>query len=593
MLVGERPDMPTVLAAQAGDQEALESLIAAYLPLVYNIVGRALDGHTDVDDVVQETMLRVVDGLAGLRDPASFRSWLVAVAMSQVRDRGRASQRMLARSASLDELLGAADPGADFVDLTIVRLGLSGQREEVAAATRWLDSDDRRLLSLWWMEAAGELTRDELAAALQLNPKHAAVRIQRMKAQLETARAVVRALSALPRCEDLETVTAQWDGRPDPLWRKRFGRHTRECARCGGHWSQMVPADRLLVGMALVPLPVGLATTGVFGPGLFGPGAGAGATSVAGLWTHLVVWAQRAAELFVAKPAVAAAVSAAVVTGAATTGYGLYEWTPSPATPPAVATATPTSAIALPPPSAAPPPTQPSTVPSPSTQPVYGHNVDKVEKAPPNNQRPAALPKRPEGTPITGVAGAYEPLKPGVPQYVLVRRTQNVTLRGQGYFTVTYQIPYTQRAGGMAMPSWTGLTGKLFHVASGGGRRMDDLLPAVTAKEPGETFMGKPSVGFTVLPPGAAQMWVREFFYLDGEVTLNNNERGADYNLIANPSTWQEISNDVNQLIDLPSNHVRYGLVRDTGNDGAPIPQYLTRTRPTDPATVPQHSTLP
>ena len=32
-----------------------------------------------------------------------------------------------------------ADPAADFVELTIVRLGLSGQRAETAQATRWLD----------------------------------------------------------------------------------------------------------------------------------------------------------------------------------------------------------------------------------------------------------------------------------------------------------------------------------------------------------------------------------------------------------------------------------------------------------------------
>jgi hypothetical protein len=75
-------------------------------------------------------------------------------------------------------------------------------------------------------------------------------------------------------------------------------------------------------------------------------------------------------------------------------------------------------------------------------------------------------------------------------------------------------------------------------------------------------------------------------------VTLNNNERGADYNLIATPATWQDVSNDVNGPIDLPSNHVRYGLVRDTGTDATPIPQYLTRTRPTDPSTVPQQSTV-
>ncbi|WP_449345005.1 sigma factor [Streptomyces narbonensis] len=35
------------------------------MPLVHNVVGRALDGHADTDDIVQETMVRALDGLAG------------------------------------------------------------------------------------------------------------------------------------------------------------------------------------------------------------------------------------------------------------------------------------------------------------------------------------------------------------------------------------------------------------------------------------------------------------------------------------------------------------------------------------------------
>jgi hypothetical protein len=58
------PGVQTVIAAQAGDAEALDSLLSGYLPLIYNIVGRGLSGHADVDDVVQETMLRAVRGLA-------------------------------------------------------------------------------------------------------------------------------------------------------------------------------------------------------------------------------------------------------------------------------------------------------------------------------------------------------------------------------------------------------------------------------------------------------------------------------------------------------------------------------------------------
>ncbi|NUU16196.1 sigma-70 family RNA polymerase sigma factor [Cellulomonas humilata] len=244
------PDTATVVAARDGDPEAVDRLVAGYLPLVYAIVGRALRGHADVDDVVQDTMLRALRGLGDLRDPAAFRSWLVAIAVRQVRERHRV------QGSAPDPLPeDDRDPGADFTDLAILRLELTGQRRETAEATRWLDEDDRELLSLWWLEASGELTRPEIVDALDVTPQHAAVRIQRMKGQLETARVVVRALAASPPCIDLLAVTTGWDGRPAALWRKRIARHTRECPQCAPAWHGLVPADRLLVGVGLAPVP--------------------------------------------------------------------------------------------------------------------------------------------------------------------------------------------------------------------------------------------------------------------------------------------------------------------------------------------------
>ncbi|MER6332089.1 sigma-70 family RNA polymerase sigma factor [Streptomyces sp. NPDC001034] len=278
-----------VTAAREGDAAAQDALVGAYLPLVYNIVGRALNGSVDVDDVVQETMLRALDGLGGLRTPERFRSWLVAIAMNQVRDHWLARQ---SAPAAVEEAHDLADPGADFVDLTVVQLQLSGQRQETAHATRWLEPGDRGLLSLWWLECAGELTRAEVAAALDLKPEHTAVRVQRMKAQLEAARVVVRALDARPRCEELRTVLATWDGKPSALWRKRIARHARGCPRCSGLWSGLMPAEGLLAGLALVPAapallaalrsaPGGMAPVAATGPldarsGSGGSGAGAG-----------------------------------------------------------------------------------------------------------------------------------------------------------------------------------------------------------------------------------------------------------------------------------------------------------------------------
>ncbi|WP_418955543.1 sigma-70 family RNA polymerase sigma factor [Streptomyces tritici] len=303
----ERRAEELVAAARTGDPAARDALAAAYLPLVYNVVGRALNGHADVDDVVQETMVRALDGLGGLREPGRFRSWLVAIAMNQIRRRWRVRQQQ--PQTGLDTVAERPDPAGDFVDLTILRLGLSGQRREVAEATRWLDPDDRELLALWWLEAAGRLDRAELAEALGVGAQHAAVRVRRMKEQLETGRGIVRALAAEPRCPSLADTVATWDGAPSPLWRKRIARHLRDCGACSGTWTGLVPAEGLLVGLGLVaPLL----------------GAGAGAMGTGGYATAAAAYAYGAGDAGAAYGAGDVAVSASGDAGVYGSGEAAY-----------------------------------------------------------------------------------------------------------------------------------------------------------------------------------------------------------------------------------------------------------------------------
>ncbi|MDX2541983.1 RNA polymerase sigma factor [Streptomyces sp. WI04-05B] len=559
----------TIAAAQAGDRRALDELVAGWLPLVYNIVGRALNGHADVDDVVQETMLRAVENLGSLRDPDSFRSWLVAIAIRQIRDRARRRPTDALRDETADE-------AADFAELTVLRLQLEGQRREVAEAVRWLDDEDRQLLSLWWLEVAGELSRRELAAAVGISRQHTAVRVQRMKERLEASRGIVRALDGA--CPDLREATARWDGVPDSVWRKRLARHIRGCAYCANPGEAVVvPAERLLVGIALVPVPVGFTLSLAFG----------GKTAVAATTGASVGWSGKVLGALT-KPAVALSAGATIIAG------GVYVVTyPAKNPPPAVAaptarprpqaltTSAPPSPSASPSASPSPTPT-PSPTPSPSASrpepDLYGTVVDAVDTAPDPNARPAALPHRPEAG-ITSTGGAHATMN---------HRGDGVTLTGQGYVLVRWQI-VTQyyRTGGLVMPAWTGLKGKLFHVASGGGRRMDDR---VSGTDSSATGMGSSTTGYSVPPAGTQQMWQNEYFYVDGSVTLTVNERGADYNLNVFPTTWDNVEGDV--TTGPPDGAIRYGLVRDTGTDDTPVPQYATRDTPADPATVAQKSRL-
>ncbi|MFI1987818.1 sigma-70 family RNA polymerase sigma factor [Actinoplanes sp. NPDC020271] len=248
--------MRLVRDAQSGDLGALDQLVTAYLPLVYNVVGRALDGHPDVDDIVQETMLKAIRGLGALRQPDRFRSWLIAIAYRQVQMHLRSRKMTLLRRHP--EPVDVPDPAGDFAESTTAALVVDEQRRELAEAGRWLEDTDRELLALWWQEASGELTRAELAATLGVKPKHAAVRVQRMKAQVDLARGVVRALRARPLCPDLSQLVRFWDGTTDSVWRKRLARHVRACAQCRARRGGLVPPEQLLLGAVALPVPIAL-----------------------------------------------------------------------------------------------------------------------------------------------------------------------------------------------------------------------------------------------------------------------------------------------------------------------------------------------
>ncbi|MET0422604.1 MAG: sigma-70 family RNA polymerase sigma factor, partial [Actinoplanes sp.] len=383
--------------ARAGDTAARDELIAAHLPLIYNIIGRALNGHPDVDDLVQETMLRAIRGLPALREPDRFRSWLIAIAYRQIQLHLRT--RRTSRLRPLPEPAEVPDPEGDFAERTTAEMVVADQRRELVEATHWLDDDDRRLLGLWWQEASGELTRTELAAALEVRPKHAAVRVQRMKAQLDAARGIVRALRARPRCPELTDQLRRWNGVADPLWRKRLLRHVRECQQCGPRGHGLVAPEELLLGMAALPVPAGLM-------------AGAKATPVAG--ASITAFLQHKGL------AVAAASTVAVGGGLA---YAVYETetppaqvtvAPQPAVRPSASGAVVRSRSATAAPSA-------SAAASPTAQPVLGLGVQKADiyVAPGGSDSGDGSARRPFAT----IAKAVAQVRPG----------QTIALRGGTY----------------------------------------------------------------------------------------------------------------------------------------------------------------
>src|SRR5262245_30367130 len=106
-----------VAAARSGDRRALDELVLAYLPFVYTIVRRALGGRPDVDDVVQDVMLRAVRQLRTLREPDSFRPWLTAITLRHVSTHLHNEHLAAERMSPIDELAELPDAEADVEGL--------------------------------------------------------------------------------------------------------------------------------------------------------------------------------------------------------------------------------------------------------------------------------------------------------------------------------------------------------------------------------------------------------------------------------------------------------------------------------------------
>ncbi|MEV6250389.1 CAP domain-containing protein [Streptomyces sp. NPDC051742] len=264
-----------IRAAQSGDPWARDRVIATHLPLVYNLLGRALNGHRALDELARQTMLRALDGLdgrdgpggpggpGGPRDPGGFRPWLLALALHAVREH--------AQRSSLPGAGGVpAAHGPDFADMTVERLRLSGRSREAVEAARWIEPEDSALLALWWLECGGEIGRHEVATALRWSVEHTAARWEGIRLRAEAARVVVAVLAADPPCQGLRYEAGTWDGHPSAPWREHLAWHIRGCVRCAACCDGLIPIEALVAGLPLVPPPTHLLAD-VRGPRAYDP----------------------------------------------------------------------------------------------------------------------------------------------------------------------------------------------------------------------------------------------------------------------------------------------------------------------------------
>jgi RNA polymerase sigma-70 factor (ECF subfamily) len=156
--------------AQSGDREAFTELVERHHDELVRICFAVT---TDIDtarDAAQQAWIKAWQQLRTVREPERLRTWLVAIAANEARQRIRADRRRRVRE------IAPVLPNAN--DYTPIR---SPEHLDLAAAVRNLDPDDRRLLALRYL--AG-MTAEEIGAQIGLSGSGVRSRLSRLVAQL-------------------------------------------------------------------------------------------------------------------------------------------------------------------------------------------------------------------------------------------------------------------------------------------------------------------------------------------------------------------------------------------------------------------------
>lgn len=108
-------DAALVERAVAGDEQAFAAIYRRHAGSVAAVVYRLLGRDGDLDDIVQETFVEGLKGLAELRDPDKLRSFLITIAVRRIHARLSFRYRMKSLAAQLFGVApSVSDPDAEL-----------------------------------------------------------------------------------------------------------------------------------------------------------------------------------------------------------------------------------------------------------------------------------------------------------------------------------------------------------------------------------------------------------------------------------------------------------------------------------------------
>src|SRR6516164_3243940 len=191
-----------VTQVRAGDESAIARLVDEWSPTMLRVARSFVDSPQSAEDVVQDTWLGMLSGLARFEGRSSLRTWAFSILVNRARTRGAREARTLTWS-SLDSREGPsaedrfADPVAEHplpwtsVDVPsrwdTVPESVALSREGLHQLDRALSGLPPRQRKVVSMRDVCGMTADEVCATLNISPQNQRVLLHRARAALRAA----------------------------------------------------------------------------------------------------------------------------------------------------------------------------------------------------------------------------------------------------------------------------------------------------------------------------------------------------------------------------------------------------------------------
>jgi RNA polymerase sigma-70 factor (ECF subfamily) len=201
-------DNVLIQMAVEGRSDCFALLMERHLTVIRRLLRLMVSNQADLEDIVQEVLLKVWRRLDSLRSDSSLRPWMISVAINQVRQSYRRAQHR-PFCQPIDDFPALASCG-ETVDQYLVR---AEAKEAVHSAVAKLPQKYREVLVL---RDLIELDSEETAQRLRMT-------IPAVKTRLFRARLMLS--SSLPKPETLSSVTSGGSNRVSA--RKRRNRKSR------------------------------------------------------------------------------------------------------------------------------------------------------------------------------------------------------------------------------------------------------------------------------------------------------------------------------------------------------------------------------